>query len=226
MPVEPDTEPQQAARTPAAGQSLFAQLLKLMRHSAIYGLGGLVSRFLAIFMLPLAGLVYVVAAMAGERYYRSSKYDYEPLEDWMFGTAGMVTWLFLAGYWILLWRSSVRWTAARRMATVGAAVLSFVTSLLVAVAINEMLERDIGSFVGSVMARMLWLVATVLIWRESADERIKRLRDIGTDNIVCPKCGYNLTGLHQARCPECGTQFTLNELLASQPGKALNEIER
>ena len=32
---------------------LFSQLLTLGRHSAIYGLGGLTSRFLAIFLLPL-----------------------------------------------------------------------------------------------------------------------------------------------------------------------------
>jgi len=40
---------------PPDGQprSLLSQLLELSRHSLIYGLGGLVSRFLAVFMLPL-----------------------------------------------------------------------------------------------------------------------------------------------------------------------------
>jgi putative transposase len=36
----------------------------------------------------------------------------------------------------------------------------------------------------------------------------------------CPHCGYNMTGLHEARCPECGTQYTLNELFASLQGSA------
>jgi O-antigen/teichoic acid export membrane protein len=46
-------------QTPAGGgdggrpKSLVGQLLELSRHSIIYGLGGLVSRFLAVFMLPL-----------------------------------------------------------------------------------------------------------------------------------------------------------------------------
>jgi predicted Zn-ribbon and HTH transcriptional regulator len=32
--------------------------------------------------------------------------------------------------------------------------------------------------------------------------------------MACPNCGYNLTGLREARCPECGSQFTLDELFA------------
>ena len=32
----------------------------------------------------------------------------------------------------------------------------------------------------------------------------------------CPKCGYNLTGLKEHRCPECGTAFDPNALLRGQ----------
>jgi hypothetical protein len=35
--------------------------------------------------------------------------------------------------------------------------------------------------------------------------------------VVCPLCGYNLTGLRQAACPECGDTFTLDQLAAAQP---------
>jgi O-antigen/teichoic acid export membrane protein len=43
------------AETPADGapRSLASQLFELSRHSAIYGIGGLTSRFLAIIMLPI-----------------------------------------------------------------------------------------------------------------------------------------------------------------------------
>ena len=40
-------------QTDARPRSLASQLFELSRHSAIYGIGGLVSRFLAVFMLPL-----------------------------------------------------------------------------------------------------------------------------------------------------------------------------
>jgi O-antigen/teichoic acid export membrane protein len=83
-PVSPDAKPQPAAtgpRAPVAARtdrgggadggdgdgrprSLVSRLLELSRHSLIYGLGGLVSRFLAVFMLPLY-TSYVSAADYG-----------------------------------------------------------------------------------------------------------------------------------------------------------------
>ena len=70
--MSPDTKPESASRaarakiaarlfrrSPAEGsangrpQSLVSQLLELTRHSFIYGVGGIISRFLAVFMLPL-----------------------------------------------------------------------------------------------------------------------------------------------------------------------------
>ena len=44
-----DAQPQDAARP----QSLASKLFELSRHSVIYGIGGLTSRFLAVLMLPL-----------------------------------------------------------------------------------------------------------------------------------------------------------------------------
>lgn len=37
--------------------------------------------------------------------------------------------------------------------------------------------------------------------------------DTFPDQIVCPLCGYNLRGLVEARCPECGSVFAWNDLL-------------
>ncbi len=34
--------------------------------------------------------------------------------------------------------------------------------------------------------------------------------------VVCPSCGYSLAGLRQASCPECGSDFTLEQLFESQ----------
>ncbi len=60
--------PARPSGAPDAGdgrsQSLVSQLLELSRHSVIYGIGGLMSRFLAVFMLPLY-TSYVSAADYG-----------------------------------------------------------------------------------------------------------------------------------------------------------------
>lgn len=36
---------------------------------------------------------------------------------------------------------------------------------------------------------------------------------MSTDQTLhCPTCGYNLTGLPENRCPECGKRFSLERL--------------
>ena len=65
---------------------------------------------------------------------------------------------------------------------------------------------------------IVWVLATVLLWRETNAERVARMSNlIGNPTVVCPFCGYNLSGLREARCPECGNSFTLDQLAASQP---------
>ena len=55
----------------------------------------------------------------------------------------------------------------------------------------------------------------ILVWLPVALRLQRGKPVIGADNQVdvhCPSCGYSLVGLHQARCPECGWQTTLDEL--------------
>ena len=66
---------------------------------------------------------------------------------------------------------------------------------------------------------------TVIIWRETALERAKRLGEVSESAFACPNCGYNMTGLRQARCPECGTQYSLDELFGMLRERAA-DLER
>ena len=38
----------------------------------------------------------------------------------------------------------------------------------------------------------------------------------GREFPICPKCGYAMKGLTVARCPECGTEYTLDSLWLAQ----------
>jgi hypothetical protein len=43
----------------------------------------------------------------------------------------------------------------------------------------------------------------------------------GTMALRCPACQYSMVGLKESRCPECGQEYTLDELLARQDFEVL-----
>lgn len=165
---------------------------------------------LTIFMLPCAAVLYVVVAVTIESNHVFS-YPFRRYATWVI--AGVAAWTFIAIYWTLLWRGSVQWTGQRKLQTLLATGGSVVVGL-VSGALMTGVDDGFGAWGGSVVAPLVWLIATTLLWRETADERAARAT--GRSALTCPTCGYNLTGLQSTRCPECGTQFTLEELLARQ----------
>jgi hypothetical protein len=173
---------------------------------------------LSVLMIPLLMLIYLITLMMAW-----SRFGLFSNRDLHFIVAGVVTWICAAIYWMLVWYRSVRWTNARVTHTIFAAVGALVVGWLAGLSVLWV-DDEFGDFVASVTAPLVWLICTVLIWRESAEERAERLRS-GGRTIVCPTCGYNLTGLTGTRCPECGTQLTLDELMASQPSRAEVEVE-
>jgi hypothetical protein len=175
---------------------------------------------LAILLFPLAGLLYFVVVVV---YWESRNNWSRPSFDMGFVFAGAIAWAFIAAYWMLLWRKSVRWTSNRTSATLICALVAAVAGVILG-GLVHLVEDDVSYFVGTAAAPLLWQVGTILVWRESPAERAERLAG-AAGGVVCPTCGYNLTGLKGTRCPECGSEFTLDQLLASQPGKASAELE-
>jgi hypothetical protein len=172
---------------------------------------------LAMLILPVTGAVFLllfVAILA-----RSSGRGPPPL--WHVAMLWMIVYTFVATYWILLWRSTVRWTRWRVRNTALAGLLAVAGGIAFAVTLVS-LSRDIphgiALLLGGGGVPIVWVLATVLLWRETAAERLARMSRLVTNpTVLCPFCGYNLSGLREARCPECGAGFTLDELAASQP---------
>ena len=53
-----------------------------------------------------------------------------------------------------------------------------------------------------------------------SDESIRRtLGWVSRDNRRCGKCDYDLTGLQDTRCPECGTPFGRGPLPKLRPAR-------
>lgn len=118
--------------------------------------------------------------------------------------------LFVAIWWVI-WRHDVPRTPARIAKT----VLALLLTVAVAVAVGNLLTSFWMPSADLVLAwsfwATLWLATTSVIWRETGAERLQRT---SKRVIRCVQCGYNLTGLSEARCPECGKQYTLDEIVA------------
>jgi len=137
----------------------------------------------------------------------------------------LTTAVVLVVVWIVVWRKEVRWTPER----------CWLTGLAVAVAaaagtmVYFWCQGVMGSprfssppqclLIAGMLFAVVWILLTVFIWRETPGERTRRMVAGVSGRLRCPKCGYNMTGLLGARCPECGTQYTLDELLSSVLGE-------
>ncbi len=131
--------------------------------------------------------------------------------------------LFVQLGWLAIWRRSVRWTRGRIIGTLGC----FALTALAGVVAGWVIERrwdELGIFTGTWCAAVFWCAVTTMRWRETSAERAERLSGQSGRGVVCPTCGYSLTGLHEARCPECGAEFTLDSLYAAQPAAAVADL--
>jgi|SRR5436853_7567025 len=70
---------------------------------------------------------------------------------------------------------------------------------------------SVFALVGSIAALAAWPVMAALAWRETSEDCRRR-----SLTVSCPTCDYDLRGLSECRCPECGEQYTLDSFYAAQ----------
>ena len=173
---------------------------------------------LAVFMLPVSMLFYIFAFAV---LYNSVMNRRETASLLV---TGLATAAFVGVYWVLLWRRSVRWTRPRVLGSIGIAFGAVAVGAAAAWGMN-IVEDDLVEFIFGPVITFAWLLGTVFVWRETKRERASRLESNSGTSVVCPACGYNLTGLRGTTCPECGASYTVDELLVSQPGREDVEID-
>ena len=92
---------------------------------------------------------------------------------------------------------------------------ALIVSLPPAAVLGNAIDPSFGVFISGVIVILLWLTATIFIWRETPAERLKRLRSVGISGVACPACGYNMAGLQATTCPECGARFSLDQIVGA-----------
>ncbi len=81
---------------------------------------------------------------------------------------------------------------------------------------NYQREQEISRWVGTLAAPLLLIGAGVLGWLAyRANQKLGRARG------QCRECGYDLRGLTEHRCPECGKPFDPADLLPKPPKRVL-----
>ncbi len=139
-------------------------------------------------------------------------------DQYSFSIAGIVSYMTAIIGWFFVWRSEIIWSRRRRFMTLLFIVFGFLPAAIICWIVN-LLEgtRSLlpGIIHGTLVLQAYWMIGAPFIWRENSMERGERLRRLGIHAVACPDCGYNLTGLKEAKCPECGAAYTLDQLYAS-----------
>ncbi len=78
--------------------------------------------------------------------------------------------------------------------------------------LNPWIVVGVGVLV--VLTAGLALMGVGLVWRSGFVRGWRASRSAPPN---CPQCGYNMTGLTECRCPECGQRFSIDQILATVP---------
>ena len=128
------------------------------------------------------------------------------------GFVGSFVWVALL---VLIWRgTSIRVAHLARSLCASAAVCLACAAACVGIDFAIIgLDKEL------LMGGIVFLGASilVLIWATPLLNALARRKNPQPLEVRCPHCSYLMTGLTTLRCPECGTSYTINQLLGSQP---------
>ena len=184
---------------------------------------------LTMLILPVAGAVFVLGFVLIMKIFAQNG---PPLPSAPLLMLWVAVYAVIGIAWIQIWRPVVRWTPQRRAQTVVTAVIALAAGgafgfTVYSVGGTMTTYSDVAILAGGGVPPIVWVLSTVLVWRENAQERTERLTGAGQggETIVCPTCGYDMGASRAAQCPECGLSFTISELVAAQPHRALQALD-
>jgi hypothetical protein len=105
---------------------------------------------------------------------------------------------------LLIWWRTVRWTHGKHFGVLVTTLvlLLVLVSTAALVFVSEPLVFVVLPLVGLIGGSIALIVVSRICWEPREGPA-----------VPCPKCGYDLRGQQECRCPECGQQFTVGELM-------------
>ncbi len=180
----------------------------------------LVARLIiSVCMLPILAACAGFSAALSEELVRRS-FNWQQRDPYSVGgfLGVLVVWgLIGLGLFWLIWRGVVCWNSARKHSTVRGIVYGYlIMGALTAIGLLVLPFPEVGGPVGCVLIALappLILIFWMFAWTESPRERAKRLGIENLRRVLCPNCKYDLSGLTNLSCPECGHHYTLGTLI-------------
>jgi len=131
----------------------------------------------------------------------------------------LIAWLAAGLLWLagLVWVWSPQKQKRPLLIACGATLAIALGVTMAGVAVDEMFTGDEEFAILGIF--FVGLAAAGIVWTWAARAAVRRkpvLNDAGEVQVHCVACGYDMTGLREARCPECGRQYTIDELIAAQ----------
>lgn len=163
------------------------------------------------------GLAAVVPSW--NRYYGWSP---NPSVDYIYPDDELVGWLLALASIAFLGASVWIWSRPSRNRAVWRPMIWTVGIVALAVLLSVWADDQLRGDTELVVAGVLMLAgaALLVVWTAAARDlrrgRPLRNEQDGLPDVRCPSCDYRMVGLRESRCPECGTAYTLDELLAKQ----------
>ncbi len=99
----------------------------------------------------------------------------------------------------------------RRHAVVAKITIVYLAVLSPGILLIFLANADLGIALTIVLALIGCGVAVIVMNR-----RLRAPSRAG-GAVPCPHCAYDMRGQHECRCPECGAQFTVGELIIPPP---------
>ena len=177
---------------------------------------------LAVMLMPITALVWTIASYAFIYNGNWPPSAMSVVSVWVFVYA------FVATYWICLWKNVVKWTESRIRRSWVVTALALFAGVVACSCFTIFLKQNLAEAmlgIGQIVP-VCWILGTIIVWKETPLERIERLNLYNRRSVHCPACQYNMTGLSETRCPECGKTFTIDELFVAQQDQQLDLEDR